>query len=263
MLSLRKYGSPPYKVVVVHGGPGAPGEMQLVAQEISKEFGVLEPLLLSLTIDEHIQKLRTMIEHDGDLPVILIGWSWGAWLGVIFTAKYHELVQKLMIIGSGPFLEGYANEIMETRLNRLNTRDRVEVQSILGFLDDTSIENRKKDATMTRFGKLMSKADSYNSISLEDDVITFSYQTFQSIWSQAGKLRSSGELVDLVRKISCPIVAIHGDYDPHPYQGVKKPLSKFGKDFKFYLLQHCGHKPWNEAEAKEKFYEILKREIKK
>jgi hypothetical protein len=57
-------------------------------------------------------------------------------------------------------------------------------------------------------------------------------------------------------------VAIHGNYDPHPYAGVKEPLSQVLRDFKFILLQKCGHKPWIEKAAKEEFYRILMEEVK-
>ena len=44
-------------------------------------------------------------------------------------------------------------------------------------------------------------------------------------------------------------MAIHGDYDPHPASGVKEPLSRILRDFRFILLDHCGHTPWKEVEA--------------
>lgn len=43
MNNLRKYGSEPFTVAVIHGGPGAAGEMAPVAKEISAYRGVLEP----------------------------------------------------------------------------------------------------------------------------------------------------------------------------------------------------------------------------
>ena len=64
----------------------------------------------------------------------------------------------------------------------------------------------------------------------------------------------------LGEKIKCPVVAIHGDYDPHPAEGVKKPLLKVVKNFRFILLKNCGHKPWIEQKAKDEFYIILKKE---
>ena len=56
-------------------------------------------------------------------------------------------------------------------------------------------------------------------------------------------------------------MAIHGDYDPHPASGVKEPLSRILRDFRFILLDHCGHTPWKEVEAKEKFYRELRAEL--
>ena len=43
-MTVRKYGSPPYRVAVLHGGPGAPGYMAPVARELAKTTGILEPL---------------------------------------------------------------------------------------------------------------------------------------------------------------------------------------------------------------------------
>ena len=56
MNNVRKYGSEPLNVAVVHGGPGAAGEMASVAKEISFYRGVLEPFQTSLTIKDQIQE---------------------------------------------------------------------------------------------------------------------------------------------------------------------------------------------------------------
>jgi hypothetical protein len=63
--------------------------------------------------------------------------------------------------------------------------------------------------------------------------------------------------------ISCPVVAIHSEYDPHPAAGVEKPLSTLLDEFHFILLTRCGHRHWIERYAKEKFYRLLKNELKK
>jgi len=57
------------------------------------------------------------------------------------------------------------------------------------------------------------------------------------------------------------VVAIHGDYDPHPAEGVQKPLNDLLKNFCFIMLKGCGHKPWVEREIKEPFFRILKKEL--
>ena len=43
----RAYGKAPYTVVLVHGGPGAAGEMTPVAKRLSNNRGILEPFQTS------------------------------------------------------------------------------------------------------------------------------------------------------------------------------------------------------------------------
>jgi len=44
MKNFRKYGKPPFRVAVIHGGPGAGGEMAPVVRELASDCGVLEPI---------------------------------------------------------------------------------------------------------------------------------------------------------------------------------------------------------------------------
>jgi pimeloyl-ACP methyl ester carboxylesterase len=67
--------------------------------------------------------------------------------------------------------------------------------------------------------------------------------------------------LDYVDNITCPITIIHGKYDPHPLEGVIKPLEEKGRVFKLIVLEKCGHTPWIERFAKEEFYSILENEI--
>lgn len=259
MKNPRKYGYPPYKVALLHGGPGAPGEMAPVAKQLSKVCGVLEPFQTKATIEGQILELHTILKDNVGLPIILIGWSWGAWLGFIFAARYPAFVKKLILISSGPFEEKYAQKIMETRLQRHNFHEKKQVLSLKKKLEDKSVKN--KNPLLKKFGKLIAKADTYNPIASYEKPIKCQYEIFQKVWQEASTLRKQGKLLDLTNKIKCPILAIHGDYDPHPAQGVKQPLGARLKNFKFILLEKCGHKPWVEKEAQKKFFQIIKQEI--
>jgi pimeloyl-ACP methyl ester carboxylesterase len=55
--------------------------------------------------------LKTVITADGSPPVILIGFSWGAWLCFILAARYPELVKKLILVSSGAFEEHYTTSL--------------------------------------------------------------------------------------------------------------------------------------------------------
>ena len=255
----RRYGNAPFTIAVIHGGPGAPGEMAPVARELSSLWGVLEPLQTATSLEGQLQELLEGLKEHGQLPVTLIGHSWGAWLGYIFAAYHPLLVKKLLLIGSGPFEEKYASRIMETRLSRLSEKERVRVHDVWEALHDPNVKDR--NAILANFGKLMFKTDSFAPVHFREE-IEYRYDVFLSVWEEAKELRRSGKLLELGKQIQCPVVAIHGDYDPHPYEGVEKPLSQVIKDFQFILLKKCGHYPWVEREAKDTFYEILKEELR-
>jgi pimeloyl-ACP methyl ester carboxylesterase len=258
MNNFRIYGNPPFNIAVIHGGPGAPGEMAPVARELSLNMGVLEPLQTAVSIDGQLAELEKILEEHGNPPMILVGFSWGAWLSYIFAARYPLLVKKLILIGSGPFEEKYAVKIIATRLSHLNIDEKKEALSLLSTLNSGGM----RDDSFARFGALMDKADAYDPLPHESEVLPCSPDIYQQVWGEAGKLRSSGELLNMGEKVECPVVAIHGDYDPHPAAGVKEPLTRVIKDFRFILLEKCGHHPWLERQAKQQFYDVLKREIR-
>jgi pimeloyl-ACP methyl ester carboxylesterase len=260
MKNLRKYGKAPFNVAVIHGGPGAPGHMAPVARELSSDWGVLEPLQTATSLEGEIEELRAVLEKNGDLPVTLIGFSWGAWLSFIFTANYPAYVKKLILIGSGPYEEKYAAKILETRLSRLSEEEKSEVHSVIEAMNDPAI--RDKNKLIARFGKLFAKADAYDPLTLDTEDLEVQYHIYQSVWQEASELRKSGQLLKLGKQVHCPVVAIHGDYDPHPAEGVQKSLSAVLRDFRFILLKNCGHMPWIEKEARGEFYRILKEELR-
>ncbi|MFC1992560.1 alpha/beta fold hydrolase [Chloroflexota bacterium] len=259
MKNLRKYGEKPFDVAVVHGGPGAPGEMAPVARELSSGVGVLEPLQTATTLEDLAKELVAVLEKNGALPVTLIGFSWGAMLSFIVAAQHPPLVKKLILIGSGVFEEKYAANIAKTRLSRLSGERKREALSLIKDIRNHAMGD--KNGLMARLGDLVSEADSYDPFPCDCEVVEYRYDIYENVWAQAREMRSSGKLLELGKKIQCPLVAIHGDYDPHPSDGVKDPLCRVINDFRFILLEKCGHRPWTERHAKDKFYGILKSEL--
>jgi pimeloyl-ACP methyl ester carboxylesterase len=189
----------------------------------------------------------------------LIGHSWGAWLSFIFTARNPSFVKKLILISSGAFEKKYASDVMRIRLNRLTEDERATMESLSKMLEDP--ERKDKDKIFTQYGQYISKADSFHPLHNESEDGEYQYSIYESVWNRAKEMRSSGELLFLGKLIQCPVVAIHGDFDPHPADGVRIPLSSVLKNFNFILLRNCGHRPWIERGAKGIFYEILKKEL--
>lgn len=257
MKNMCTYGREPCQLVLVHGGPGAAGEMAPVAKELSKDYGVLEPFQTRKTVKGQVNELRKQISENAGEPITLIGWSWGAWLSLIFTAVNPHLVKKLILVSSGPFEGKYTKKIMRTRLSRLSKEERKRVKELVKVL---KAEKKGKDNLFRELGELISKADSYNPI-LHKEEAEVDFDIYDKVWDEAAKLRKTGKLLEYAKKAKCPTVVIHGDYDPHPFKGVKNPLSSAIKDIKFILLEECGHYPWLEKEAREEFYDVLREEI--
>jgi len=260
MKNVRKYGKSPYTVAVVHGGPGVPGEVASVARELAADYGILEPLQTKASLTGQIKELQEVLKRNGDLPVVLAGYSWGAWLSFLVAAYYPEIVKKLILISSGSFQEKYVSGMQQIRMNRLKKDERTEVETLIDMLNDPATKD--KNAAFKRFGELFSKADAFDPVSQDPEIVECRFDIFQAVWQEAEQIRRNGTLLELGEKIACPVTAIHGDYDSHPAQGVREPLSSVLEDFHFILLEKCGHKPWIERHAREEFFRVLKEELK-
>ncbi len=259
MRPVRQWGPGPYPVAIIHGGPGAPGEVAHVARDLSQVKCMLEPFQTETTLEGQIQELRSVLADHGKVPVTLIGFSWGAFLSWMLTARYPALVSKLILVSSPPFEEHYAASVTKTRLDRLKAAERAEAQALLGQIDNPSTPN--KDALLGRLGCLLAHADAFDPITLENEAFHCQYDIFKGVWDEAAEQRRSLILLRMAHSIKCPVVAIHGDYDPHPAEGVKDPLTRELSDFRFILLKKCGHRPWIERYANEEFFETLAKEI--
>lgn len=255
----RLYGAAPYMVAVVHGGPGAPGTMAPVARELASLWGVLEPLQTATSLDGQIEELRDALATHGDLPVTLIGSSWGAMLGFLLAARHPALVRKLILVGSGVYEERYAAAIEQTRLQRLSEDARIQVRALTDALGDPTVVD--KDVPFARLGALFTRADAYDPLHLDTEVIEAQYLVYQQVWPEVQALRARGALLEAGLHIVCPVVAIHGDYDPHPSAGIREPLSRTVQDFRFILLERCGHLPWIERWARDDFFRVLRAEL--
>jgi pimeloyl-ACP methyl ester carboxylesterase len=260
MKPVRIWGHGPYSLAVIHGGPGASGEMAPVARELSTFTGVLEPFQTEKTLELQVRELRSVLLEHGVAPVTLVGFSWGAFLSWITAATYPELVRKLILVGCPPFEEQYAAAITKIRFDRLSKEERSEAETLVEQLDDPATGN--KDPLLARLGLLFSHADSFDPVPAEDESFLCQYDVFRNVWDEACELRRKQVLIRMARAIRCPVTAIHGDWDPHPAEGVNAPLSRECPDFRFILLPQCGHRPWIERNASDAFFEALVREIK-
>ncbi len=246
---FRLHGTPPRDVAVLHGGPGAPGSAYFLASGLSDRFGVLEAFQTRDKIDDLVQELKETLEAEAAFPVALVGHSWGAWLAGIFAARNPGLVRKIALVGSGPLEESYVPRITKSRLKGMDREEKEFYERVLRgeFPGGT-------DAAVRRLGQIAHRVDSFDPLPPENipDPMPFQSAQYQSVWDEAAEMRRSGRLLEEWAGVCCPVVALHGDKDPHPAEGVEFPLRKMQHDFRFHLLRDCGHEPWRERRARDK-----------
>lgn len=249
---VRLYGKAPYKIVLVHGGPGAIGSLRGFAQELSvlSQIGVVEAIQSKYSIAELIEELYNQINDNCSDKVSLIGHSWGAWLVALFAEKYPELIKRIILVGSGPLEDKYVSEIGARRFENLSKEDGEILQRL--------IHNQATDEDMEKIPKVLEKSDNY---CLENKDLHRADKTDSQmhniIWEEAAKLRTNGELLASFKQIKSKIVLIQGETDPHPARGIVIPLQENGVECETYILEKCGHSPFMEKYAKENFYKIL------
>lgn len=262
MTPLRCYGAAPFRVAVVHGGPGAPGSVAAVARELARVGGgVLEPLQSARSVDGQVAELGDVLAREASPPVVVIGHSWGAWLAVLLAARRPALIGKLVLVSAGAFEERYVAQLRRRRLARLDPEERAEFERIVRRLEGPGVADRA--ALLARLGGLTAKTDTYDPIeaAADADALPADGEAYRAVWPEAAALRRSGALLAEAGRITCPIIAIHGADDPSPAVGVEEPLRAAQQDFRFVLLERCGHTPWTERHAREAFFARLRAEV--
>lgn len=253
-MQQREHGEPPRNIVLLHGGPGAAGEVEPVGQRLaSMGHGVLEPFQTARSVTGQIAELRETIAQSGTAPVTLIGWSWGAWLAMMVAAEHPDLVAHLVMVGSGPLDPADGDATRLNRAARLTLADQAELASLEDSLDDPD--------NVARMIAIYDRIDNYALDHSPPTPVQYDGHIAVSVWAEAAAMRRKGALLDHLARIRCPITAIHGDHDPHPAEGVRAPLARVQPHAEFILLPRCGHKPWRETYASDAFYAVLARII--
>ncbi len=249
---VRLYGRAPYKIVLVHGGPGAIGSLKGFARELNmlSQTGVVEAMQSKYSIAELIEELHDQIEDNCNDKVILIGHSWGAWLAALFAEKYPEIIERIILVGCGPLEDKYVCEIGARRLENLSEEE--------GAIFQRLTDNCATDEDMEKIPEIFEKSDNYclENADLHRADKTDS-QMHNLVWEEAAKLRTQGNILTSFKQIKCKMVLIQGESDPHPARSITMPLLENGIECETYILEKCGHNPFMEKYAKESFYKIL------
>ncbi len=262
-IEVRQYGNSGPLVVLLHGGPGAPGEMATVARYLSGRFRTLEPLQRAsgrtrLTVAQHITDLHNVLKQTRRTETIrLVGFSWGAMLALTYAARHYENIDCVILIGCGTFDE-HSRKVYRDNMDINTTNDdRKRIEKIEVRLRKEN-DKYKRNELFGELGSIYCCIQSYKLYGhCDNDILHFDEEGFRQTWADAISLQQQGIQPAEFANIRAPVTMIHGDDDPHPGKMIYKSLAPFIRNLQYIGLPRCGHKPWTERYAKDDFYKLL------
>lgn len=256
-LETREYGMSGPPVVVLHGGPGAPGYMAPVARGLASAFRVLEPFQRGssrepLTVARHVQDLHALVSRreDGDVRPALVGHSWGAMLALAYAAAHPRHAASLVLIGCGTFDPAARDRLRAVREERMNDVLRARLRGLPEEFPDP-------DERLRRFGNLTLPLYSYEPPTCELDVEACDARAHHESWEDMVRLQEEGVYPAAFAGIDAPVIMLHGAFDPHPGRLIRASLAPHLPQLEYHEWDRCGHYPWLERGARDAFFAFL------
>jgi pimeloyl-ACP methyl ester carboxylesterase len=72
-------------------------------------------------------------------------------------------------------------------------------------------------------------------------------------WNDVLRLQRDGIEPQAFSQIRARVFMIHGDHDPHPGAATRDLLQRYIPHLEYLELEQCGHEPWLERHAHERF----------
>jgi pimeloyl-ACP methyl ester carboxylesterase len=258
-IQVRTYSGRGGPVVVLHGGPAAPGSAAGLAGGLAPGFEVWEPFQrrsgeVELTVDRHVADL-----HDvAPSAATIVGHSWGAMLGLSYAARHPAAVRTLALVGCGTYDPASRAEY-ERRINaNLGTEGNARRQELRAAIEGAD-DPPERDHLLGLIGKLNAAAQSVDL--LPDDqpeAVTVDAAGHEQTWRDVLRRQAAGLEPASFDAIKAPVLMLHGDDDPHPGPMIRDTLLPYVPQLEYIGIPRCGHEPWRERHGREPFFSALR-----
>lgn len=255
-ITVRHHGSSNKTLVVLHGGPGAPGSARGLALALAERYRVLEPFQrwsgsVRLTVAQHVNDLGEVLHERATL----VGHSWGAMLALSYAATFPERVSALVLVGCGTYDEA-SREAFQRAFQRLLTPAQAQRRRELRDALEHAPDEAARDAINAEFGLIAARAMTFDEIS-RPEYDRVDAQGHHETWEDAMRLQREGIEPARFAAIGAPAIMLHGDRDPHPGGLTHAVLHVHMPQLEYVGLPQCGHEPWRERQARTRFLRLL------
>jgi pimeloyl-ACP methyl ester carboxylesterase len=258
-LRVRECGDAGPTVIVLHGGPAAPGSAAPIARGLADTFRVLEPRQRGsgdepLTVARHVADLHTLIEERcAPARPALVGESWGAMLALAYAAEHPHAAGPLALVGCGTFDPEARARMEQTLAERMGEEGRRRMEQIEQELDDPGERLRRKY-------EIIRPLQDYDVVEPEErDAHTgsFDVRAHTETWADMLRLQEEGVYPAAFSAIEAPVLMLHGACDPHPGRMIRDGLRRHIPQLEYREWERCGHRPWAERAVREEFFAVL------
>jgi len=256
-LEIRRYGDSGSTVILLHGGPAAPGSMAGLGRELGDEFRVLEPFQRGagdepLTVARHVADLQGIVEAEcaPDRPA-LIGSSWGAMLALAHAAQHPGQVSSLVLVGCGTFDPEARKRFQDVFRERSDPALKQRIARLAEEIEDRS------ERLMT-MGELIQPLYNFDPKDPDLEVAHCDGRAHHETWSDMLRLQREGVYPAAFAAIEEPVLMLHGSFDPHPGAMIRDSLKPFIPQLEYHEFAECGHYPWVERAARDEFLARLR-----
>jgi len=262
-ISVRTYGSGSRVVVLLHGGPGAPGYMAPLARALAADFRILEPLQrpagdVPLSVAQHVADLAAVAPERA----VLVGSSWGAMLALSYASVHPSRVRALVLIGCGTYDTDSRAAYRRAMDTRLGQGGLAEIEALKAKLNAT-IDMEEREGLFDAIGDLSTRIQCHDPLTTEFEVVRSDARGHEETWNDAMRQQERGIEPAAFAAIEGRVLMLHGAEDPHPGRPTRDTLRAHVPQLEYVEFERCGHLPWVERHAREPFLELLRARLLK
>lgn len=249
------HGTP---LVVLYGGPGLDHayllpQMLKLANHYELVFydqrgsgqstGAVDSV--SMTVSNFVvdlEGLRRALHLD---KMNLLGHSWGGLLAMEYAVRYPQRVTKIILASSVGATSKWEIPFAQNREARRTPQDSAALVKIMGSEGFA----KRAPPVMQQFVKLFFRSYFHNQSLADSLSLTFTPETAQNvlpILALMSKQIASYDLRPQLRKLSCPVLILHGDDDPIPLKYAEETRACIPGS-RLVVLKNCGHFSYIEA----------------
>jgi pimeloyl-ACP methyl ester carboxylesterase len=181
-------------------------------------------------------------------------------LGLSFAARYPEDVAALVLVGCGTYDESSRALHRRSLEKRMGEAERHRIAALEDQLESES-NTAARDALFGELGALYMEAESHELLDVSGDSandLAADEAGYRETWNDVLRLQREGIEPAAFRGISARVLMIHGAVDPHPGASTRDVLSRFVPQLEYVELDRCGHEPWRERHARDRFLELVR-----